>query len=365
MENDITLSNLQKKLVQLGLDNSSSDLNENNFFVGDSNNEAVQKNITEVKTILNISSVDDNSLNTKADTSYVDTQLNTKADTSYVNTELNTKADTSYVNTQLNTKINKVSNATANNIAVLNSLGEILDGGIDTATLKDGWDGEVNTFADLPTASNNDGKKYVVKTPTGVVGINKKYAGTYISDGSTWNIFGYKQASVINQVLTGYIIASSTSDLNSSDTILTAFQKIQKQLNDADATNLTTGTVSDDRLSTNIPIMTNNVLPAVDGSQLTNLPSGSGNFSHSSTGLTVDLNTMKSTGSYAVTLGSGNKPSAMSSSVDYMILLVFEWGTNNGIQKIFSADRDSSSQYNLAYYRCWEGSSFTNWVSLI
>ena len=44
-------------------------------------------------------------------------------------------------------------------------------------------------------------------------------------------------------------------------------------LNSADASNISTGTLSNDRLSNDIPKMTNGVLPAVDGSQLTNLPS--------------------------------------------------------------------------------------------
>ena len=228
-KNEISLSSLQIKLEQLGISGGGGGtlpLLEDNFFVGDSSNQPVNKNVSEVKTILDISNVSD--------------------------ATLNTKADTTYVNTQLNTKINKVQNPTPNNIAIINAAGEVADSGVDTATLKDGWDGEVNTFADLPTASTNDGKKYVVKTPSGVIGINKKYAGTYISDGSTWNIFGYKQASVINQPLTGYTIASSTSDLNSSDTILNSFQKLQKQNKDINASNIKNGTLNKDRLPSEI-----------------------------------------------------------------------------------------------------------------
>ena len=215
-KNEISLSSLQVKLDQLGISDGGGGtpaLLENNFFVGDSSNQAVGKNVSETKTILNISNVTDNTLNTKID---------------------------------------KIQNPTPSNIPIIDATGQLVDSGINTATLKDGWDGEVNTFADLPAASNNDGKKYVVKTPSGVIGINKKYAGTYISDGSTWNIFGYKQASVINQPLTGYIIASSTSDLNSSDTILNAFQKLQKQNKDINASNINYGTLNKDRLPVNM-----------------------------------------------------------------------------------------------------------------
>jgi len=254
-KNDISLSSLQIKLDQLGITGGGGGtppLLEDNFFVGDSNNQPVNKDVVETKAILGISNVSDTTLNTKADTTYVNTQLNTKADTTYVNTQLNTKANTTDVNTQLNTKIDKVPNPTPNNIAIIDSEGQIVDSGIDTVTLKDGWDGEVNTYADLPTPSNNNGKKYVVKTPSGVIGINKKYAGTYISDGSAWNIFGYKQNSVINQPLTGYTIASSTSDLNSADTILNAFEKLQKQNKDINASNITNGTLNKDRLPSEI-----------------------------------------------------------------------------------------------------------------
>ena len=241
-KNEISLSSLQIKLDQLGISNGGGGtppLLENNFFVGDSSNQAVSKDVSETKAILNISNVTDSALNAKSNTTYVDTQLATKSNTTYVDTELNTKID-------------KIQNPTLNNIPIIDDTGQLVDSGINTAILKDGWDGEVNTFADLPTASSNDGKKYVVKTPSGVIGINKKYAGTYISDGSFWNIFGYKQASVINQPLTGYIIASSTSDLNSSDTILNAFQKLQKQNKDINASNVNSGTLNKDRLPSEI-----------------------------------------------------------------------------------------------------------------
>lgn len=150
--------------------------------------------------------------------------------------------------------------------------------------------------------------------------------------------------------------ASSPTQITTSDTVLTAFGKIMKYITDF----LTTFNAANKL----VKMTSDNKLPALDGSLLTNL-SVSGSFSHNSIGQTFDLNSKKTTGGYAASVGSGNKPSGMTSAVDYMILLVYQYGSNNGIQKCFSADRDSSSQHNLAYYRCWEGSDFTNWVSLV
>lgn len=150
--------------------------------------------------------------------------------------------------------------------------------------------------------------------------------------------------------------ASSPTQITTSDTVLTAFGKIMKYITDF----LTTFNAANKL----VKMTSDNKLPALDGSLLTNI-SVSGSFSHNSSGQTFDFNSKKTTGGYAATLASGNKPSGMTSEVDYIILLVYEHGSNNGIQKCFSADRDSSSQYNLAYYRCWEGSQFTNWVSLV
>ena len=49
-------------------------------------------------------------------------------------------------------------------------------------------DGEVNTYADLPAPANYNGEIWIVKTTTGVVFINKKVAGLYVSNGATWTI---------------------------------------------------------------------------------------------------------------------------------------------------------------------------------
>lgn len=49
-------------------------------------------------------------------------------------------------------------------------------------------DGEVNTYADLPASANHNGKIWIVKTTTGVIFVNKKVAGLYVSNGTTWTI---------------------------------------------------------------------------------------------------------------------------------------------------------------------------------
>ncbi|MCE2688111.1 MAG: hypothetical protein LW595_06175 [Rickettsiales bacterium] len=49
-------------------------------------------------------------------------------------------------------------------------------------------DGEVNIYADLPTPANYNGEIWLVKTTTGVIFVNKKVAGLYVSNGTAWNI---------------------------------------------------------------------------------------------------------------------------------------------------------------------------------
>lgn len=49
---------------------------------------------------------------------------------------------------------------------------------------------EVNTYADLPVASDNINKTYQVKTTTGIIYINRKLAGFYRSNGTSWLYLG-------------------------------------------------------------------------------------------------------------------------------------------------------------------------------
>ena len=180
------------------------------------------RNDKELKDILN----DKQDLITSANSSQVRTTLNID---NLDNTADMDKPVSTLQQNQLDNKSNIIASPVAGNVVIQNSYGHIQDSGETIADLKDGWDGEVNTFADLPLASSNDGKKYVVKTPTGTIVLGtKKYAGTYISNGVSWSIFGYKQASVLNQTLSGFTENATVESLVSNDSILTSLQKIQK-----------------------------------------------------------------------------------------------------------------------------------------
>jgi hypothetical protein len=49
-----------------------------------------------------------------------------------------------------------------------------------------GIDGRVSVYADLPDATLNADKIYIVETATGIIFINRKKAGLYYSDGVSW-----------------------------------------------------------------------------------------------------------------------------------------------------------------------------------
>jgi len=47
-------------------------------------------------------------------------------------------------------------------------------------------DGRVSTYADLPSAALNDDKVFIVEIPTGIPFVNRKKAGLYYSNGTSW-----------------------------------------------------------------------------------------------------------------------------------------------------------------------------------
>ena len=197
--------------------------------------------------------------------------------------------------TAIDAKANKVASPTLGNVVTVDANGHPIDSGETIANLKDGWQGTVATFADLPAASSsNNGHVYKVTTATGTIVLgSKKYAGSYISNGSSWTVFGYKQASVINQILSGFTVPAVASAVTAADSILTAIQKLQKQVTGAaNADNISSGTLADARLTGNVTLKGNSfngnnqlvllngsgLLPALNGSLLTNLPGTSSDF---------------------------------------------------------------------------------------
>ncbi len=71
-------------------------------------------------------------------------------------------------------------------------------------------DGTVATFADLPSATDNLGKIYVVRETTGIIFVNQKKAGFYFSNGTNWVYLESFVASEIPFDNSGSSIASST-----------------------------------------------------------------------------------------------------------------------------------------------------------
>lgn len=67
-----------------------------------------------------------------------------------------------------------------------------------------GWSGEVDTFAELPTAgAENDGQVYLVKTSTGSqLSFNLRRSGFYVSNGSVWNKLSNAQVLFTDDELT-------------------------------------------------------------------------------------------------------------------------------------------------------------------
>ena len=71
----------------------------------------------------------------------------------------------------------------------------------------------VNTYADLPSAVNNIGEKYFVNTTTGSILLgNKKNAGVYISDGTTWQLIEQSTYDDIDIAKANKTITISTSN---------------------------------------------------------------------------------------------------------------------------------------------------------
>ena len=71
----------------------------------------------------------------------------------------------------------------------------------------EGYDA-VDTFADLPSAENYVGKVWLVRFATGIMFINRKRAGLYLSNGTSWGRLGVIQKAGIS---VGYLPSSPPS----------------------------------------------------------------------------------------------------------------------------------------------------------
>ncbi len=72
---------------------------------------------------------------------------------------------------------------------------------------------QVNTFADLPSASSNTGKIYIVLQGSGIYIVNRKSAGLYISNGTSWDRLGNIPAFFSDTNLKFYNGADNTKQL--------------------------------------------------------------------------------------------------------------------------------------------------------
>lgn len=78
-------------------------------------------------------------------------------------------------------------------------------------------------------------------------------------------------------------------------------------------------------------------------------------------GLGVDLDDMKTAGIYMVGVQATNLPPQRDTNESSYVMNVYTWGSFNGIQILYSTDRDSTTKHNAIYSRCWESTSWTDW----
>ena len=91
------------------------------------------------------------------------------------------------ISSDLESKMPKQPTAVNNNVAKFNGHGEVIDSGVSAASL--GMiDGESDTYALLPAANEHNGEVWLVKTTTGVIYVNRKVAGLYVSNGTAWTL---------------------------------------------------------------------------------------------------------------------------------------------------------------------------------
>jgi hypothetical protein len=97
--------------------------------------------------------------------------------------------------------------------------------------------GQVDTFAQLP-ATAELGDLFVVKTTTGVIGVNRKIKGLYRWDGAAW-VFA-------DGIEANKVIYNNADSSLTSGTVKAAIDELDTKRQDA--SNLTSGTIAEDRL---------------------------------------------------------------------------------------------------------------------
>jgi hypothetical protein len=97
--------------------------------------------------------------------------------------------------------------------------------------------GQVDTFADLP-ATAELGDLFVVKTTTGVIGVNRKIKGLYRWDGAAW-VFA-------DGIEANKVIYNNADSSLTSGTVKAAIDELDTKRQDA--SNLTSGTIAEARL---------------------------------------------------------------------------------------------------------------------
>lgn len=101
--------------------------------------------------------------------------------------------------------------------------------------------GQVDTFADLP-ATAELGDLFVVKTTTGVIGINRKLKGLYRWDSAAW-VFA-------DGIEANKVIYNNADSSLTAGTVKAAIDELDTKRQDA--SNLTSGTLAPDRLPSGI-----------------------------------------------------------------------------------------------------------------
>jgi hypothetical protein len=75
----------------------------------------------------------------------------------------------------------------------------------------------------------------------------------------------------------------------------------------------------------------------------------------------TDLNNMKTAGIYMIGNQATNLPTMRDINESSYVLVVYTWGTQNGVQTLYCTDRDGATDFVAMYNRTWEGVSWTDW----